>query len=60
MVLECKLNFSSRLKSSDKFIIDNYIGNVTLFESNTILSELPVEVLHHDVSHIRLKIKDLG
>jgi hypothetical protein len=59
MILEVKLKLSLLLKGGKELWIDNNIGDRALLENDTISGELTVEIIHHVVSHIGLKIKYL-
>ena len=56
-----KLNLKSGLlcKSTNQLWVNNDIGNITLFEGNTVLVEFHVQLLHHIIGHVRFKIKYL-
>jgi hypothetical protein len=59
VILQLELNLSLFSKCLDKILIDLNIGDIALFELDTVLSELSVEFLHHGLGHVRLQVKDL-
>lgn len=59
MIFVSKLNFGLFRKSIFQLLVDDNIGNIALLEDNTILRKFMVQLIHHSVSHIRFKIKNI-
>ena len=59
MISELNLKSGLLCKSTNQLWVNNDIGNITLFEGNTILVEFHVQLLHHIIGHVRFKIKYL-
>ena len=59
MVFVSKLDFSLFRKSIFQLCVNDNFCNITLFEDNTVLRELMVQLSHHLGCHIGLKIKNV-
>jgi len=59
VVLKFKLESGFFLEGSNELWIHMYVCDVTLFECDTVLGELEVELLHHRLGHVGLEIEDL-
>lgn len=59
MVLVSKLNLCLFWKSIFQLLIHDNISNIALFKDDTVLSKLMVQLIHHGVSHVGFKIKNV-
>ena len=59
VIFELYLKSCFLLEGTDQLWVNDNVGDVTLFEHDSVRGKLRVQILHHCVSHIRLQIKDL-
>jgi len=59
MISELNLESGLLSEGTNQLGVNNNVGNITLLESDTILAELTVQLLHHIIGHVWFQIENL-